>query len=238
MKIGAKQIWPRGNIQLTGRHSISDAIPLNPTISGLKKSKKNFGRRAQLLSRHVVALRLAVVLSGDRLPRLRGRKCREINLSRARSCQIVPNHGRGQGSLIARIRDIKIYQTNPNYFRFESFQSTACVKTVSNRPQKRTHFATPSSLHPALRNGKIINLMLTLSGISKAYGGRVLFDDTTLQLNREDRIGLVGPNGAGKSTLFSLILGGMLPSVISRKKALPRERKPSSNWPLPLRRIS
>jgi ATP-binding cassette subfamily F protein 3 len=49
--------------------------------------------------------------------------------------------------------------------------------------------------------------MLTLSGISKAYGGRVLFEDATLQLNREDRIGLVGPNGAGKSTLFSLILG-------------------------------
>ena len=49
--------------------------------------------------------------------------------------------------------------------------------------------------------------MLTISGISKAYGGRVLFDDVTLQLNREDRIGLVGPNGAGKSTLFSLILG-------------------------------
>jgi len=49
--------------------------------------------------------------------------------------------------------------------------------------------------------------MLTLSEISKAYGGRVLFADVTLQLNREDRIGLVGPNGAGKSTLFSIILG-------------------------------
>lgn len=49
--------------------------------------------------------------------------------------------------------------------------------------------------------------MLTLSGISKAYGGRVLFSDVTLQINREDRIGLVGPNGAGKSTLFSLVLG-------------------------------
>jgi ATP-binding cassette subfamily F protein 3 len=49
--------------------------------------------------------------------------------------------------------------------------------------------------------------MLTLSGIRKAYGGRVLFDDATLQVNREDRIGLVGPNGAGKSTLFSIILG-------------------------------
>ena len=49
--------------------------------------------------------------------------------------------------------------------------------------------------------------MLTLSEISKAYGGRVLFADVTMQLNREDRIGLVGPNGAGKSTLFSIILG-------------------------------
>jgi ATP-binding cassette subfamily F protein 3 len=49
--------------------------------------------------------------------------------------------------------------------------------------------------------------MLTLSEISKAYGGRVLFADVTLQLNRADRIGLVGPNGAGKSTLFSIILG-------------------------------
>jgi ATP-binding cassette subfamily F protein 3 len=48
--------------------------------------------------------------------------------------------------------------------------------------------------------------MLTLSGISKAYGGRVLLDDVTLQINREDRIGLVGPNGAGKSTMFSLVL--------------------------------
>src|SRR5215469_12268726 len=51
------------------------------------------------------------------------------------------------------------------------------------------------------------NLMLTLSNISKAYGGRVLFSEVTLQINREDRIGLVGPNGAGKSTLFSLVLG-------------------------------
>ncbi len=49
--------------------------------------------------------------------------------------------------------------------------------------------------------------MLTISGISKAYGGRALFADVTLQVNRQDRIGLVGPNGAGKSTLFSLILG-------------------------------
>lgn len=49
--------------------------------------------------------------------------------------------------------------------------------------------------------------MLTLSGICKVFGGRVLLSDATLQVNRQDRIGLVGPNGAGKTTLFSIILG-------------------------------
>jgi ATP-binding cassette, subfamily F, member 3 len=48
--------------------------------------------------------------------------------------------------------------------------------------------------------------MLSISGVTKAYGGRVLFEDVSLQINRGDRIGLVGPNGAGKSTLLSLIL--------------------------------
>ena len=55
--------------------------------------------------------------------------------------------------------------------------------------------------------------MLTVAGMSKAYAGRVLFDDATLQVNREDRIGLVGPNGAGKTTLFSLILGEVSPDA-------------------------
>src|SRR5690349_4190940 len=49
--------------------------------------------------------------------------------------------------------------------------------------------------------------MLSISGLSKGFGGRTLFADASLQVNREDRIGLVGPNGAGKSTLFTLILG-------------------------------
>ena len=48
--------------------------------------------------------------------------------------------------------------------------------------------------------------MLTISEVSKSFGPRTLFENVSLQVNREDRSGLVGPNGAGKSTLFSLIL--------------------------------
>ena len=75
--------------------------------------------------------------------------------------------------------------------------------------------------------------MLTLSGITKAYGGRTLFEDVTLQINREDRIGLVGPNGAGKTTLFSMMLGEGSPDageVISERNIkigyLPQESAP------------
>jgi ATP-binding cassette subfamily F protein 3 len=55
--------------------------------------------------------------------------------------------------------------------------------------------------------------MLTLSGLTKSYGERVLFADAALQVNERDRIGVVGPNGAGKSTLFALILGREQPDA-------------------------
>src|SRR6186713_305183 len=55
--------------------------------------------------------------------------------------------------------------------------------------------------------------MLTISQVTKAFGGRTLFTDASLQVNRGDRIGLVGPNGAGKSTLFSLILDEASPDA-------------------------
>jgi len=49
--------------------------------------------------------------------------------------------------------------------------------------------------------------MLTVSELSKSFGGRILFEEAALQINRGDRIALVGPNGAGKSTLFLILLG-------------------------------
>jgi ATP-binding cassette, subfamily F, member 3 len=78
--------------------------------------------------------------------------------------------------------------------------------------------------------------MLTLSDISKAYGGRILFAEAGLQVNRADRIGLVGPNGAGKTTLFSIILGteSSDSGQVSRERGvtlgyLPQESAPSGD---------
>jgi ATP-binding cassette subfamily F protein 3 len=49
--------------------------------------------------------------------------------------------------------------------------------------------------------------MITLEGIAKAYGDRVLFRDVSWQLGGRDRVGLVGPNGAGKTTLCRIAAG-------------------------------
>ena len=75
--------------------------------------------------------------------------------------------------------------------------------------------------------------MFTLTEVSKSYGGRTLFEEVTLTINRTDRLGLVGPNGAGKSTLFKLILGQEEPTtgqITSQRGAtvgfLPQESAP------------
>ena len=78
--------------------------------------------------------------------------------------------------------------------------------------------------------------MLTVSQLSKSYGGRLLFEDASLQVNAGDRIGLIGPNGAGKSTLFSLVLGHNEPDSgrvnLQRGRTLgflPQESAPSGD---------
>ena len=75
--------------------------------------------------------------------------------------------------------------------------------------------------------------MLTVSQVTKSFGGRTLFQDVSLQVNRGDRVGLVGPNGAGKTTLFSLLLGDASPDEgrVSRERGatigfLPQESAP------------
>ncbi len=51
------------------------------------------------------------------------------------------------------------------------------------------------------------NEVLTVSGLSKAYGDRRLFSGLDLTLRRGERLFVYGPNGSGKSTLLQILNG-------------------------------
>jgi ATP-binding cassette subfamily F protein 3 len=48
--------------------------------------------------------------------------------------------------------------------------------------------------------------MLTISQLTKSYGGQELFSQGNFFIGPGEKVGLVGPNGAGKTSLFRLIM--------------------------------
>lgn len=49
--------------------------------------------------------------------------------------------------------------------------------------------------------------MIRIENLSKAYGKKILFQNSTYHFPDSERVALVGPNGAGKSTLLNIICG-------------------------------
>src|SRR4029079_5345369 len=49
--------------------------------------------------------------------------------------------------------------------------------------------------------------MLSITGLTVRLAGRLLIDQSSVQITPASRIGLVGRNGTGKSTLFKVIRG-------------------------------
>lgn len=64
----------------------------------------------------------------------------------------------------------------------------------------RVHFKFRFSVNPG-RN------VMALEHVSKAYGDKVILNDSTINIERGDKIALIGANGKGKSTLLRIIAG-------------------------------
>ncbi len=54
--------------------------------------------------------------------------------------------------------------------------------------------------------------MISVDGLTVAFGGTTLFKDISFVINEKDRIAIMGKNGAGKSTLLKIIAGESTPS--------------------------
>lgn len=54
--------------------------------------------------------------------------------------------------------------------------------------------------------------MISINGLTVAYGAWTLLDNINFHISEKDKIGLVGKNGAGKSTIMKLICGLQAPT--------------------------
>ncbi len=54
-------------------------------------------------------------------------------------------------------------------------------------------------------------MLIRAEGISKSFGPKDVLKNVTINVDDNDRIGLVGPNGAGKTTLLKMLMGEVRP---------------------------
>jgi len=67
-------------------------------------------------------------------------------------------------------------------------------------------------LNIPIPNGpRLGNKVIEASGLTKAFGDKLLVEDLTFQLPPAGIVGIIGPNGAGKTTLFRMIMGEETP---------------------------
>jgi ATP-binding cassette ChvD family protein len=83
--------------------------------------------------------------------------------------------------------------------RYEELVASANNKTVD---------PTAISIPIAERLGANV---IEFTGLSKAYGDKLLIDDLSFKLPPGGIVGVIGPNGAGKTTLFRMITGSEKP---------------------------
>jgi ABC-type Mn2+/Zn2+ transport system ATPase subunit len=79
--------------------------------------------------------------------------------------------------------------------------------------------------------------LVAASGLAAGYGGPLVLEDVTFELDRGECIGVLGPNGGGKSTLFRVLLGALQPArggvrLAARCALVPQTERSRLDYPV------
>ena len=92
--------------------------------------------------------------------------------------------------------------------RLNAYEKLADQETTDK--EKKLELTIP----PGPRLGDVV---IQINGLSKAFDGRVLFENLSFEIPKNSIVGIIGPNGVGKSTLFRMLMGQQQPDSGSIK---------------------
>lgn len=111
---------------------------------------------------------------------------------------------RHQQEVITKLRS---FNREKSIKRAESREKLLNKMEVIEKPiteEATMHF----ELEPSVQSG---NDVLTVKGLSKAFGDNQLFSNLDFEIKREEKVAILGNNGTGKTTILKII-NGLLPA--------------------------
>ncbi|MCR5477108.1 MAG: ABC-F family ATP-binding cassette domain-containing protein [Lachnospiraceae bacterium] len=101
------------------------------------------------------------------------------------------------------IEKLRSFNREKSIKRAESREKVLEKTVLLERPEE-----VDSRMHLSLSPDRISgNDVLSIEGLSKAFGDRTLFTDLSMDLKRGEHVALIGDNGTGKTTLLKILNG-------------------------------
>ncbi|MDR1210361.1 MAG: ABC-F family ATP-binding cassette domain-containing protein [Clostridiales bacterium] len=119
------------------------------------------------------------------------------------------NQARERGRQEAVIAKLRQFNREKSIKRARSREKALARLPEAIRPQLPPR-PIRVSLKPSVQSGEDV---LSVRGLSKSFGGRVVFSGVSFELRRGTVTAVLGANGVGKTTLARIIMGELLPDA-------------------------
>lgn len=100
--------------------------------------------------------------------------------------------------------ELEWIKTSPKGRHAKSKARLARFEELNSKQFQQRSETNELYIPPGERLGDVV---IEANNLSKAFEGRVLFENLTFRLPKGGMLGIIGPNGAGKSTFLKMIMG-------------------------------
>ncbi len=101
-------------------------------------------------------------------------------------------------------RELEWVRQNPKARQAKSKARMQRFEELQSREFQQRNETNEIYIPPGPRLGELV---IEATGLKKAYGEKLLFENLSFNLPQGGIVGIIGPNGAGKTTLFRILTG-------------------------------